>query len=396
VTLRASLRAAVEEMASNRARSALAMLSVVVGVWSVTVVVAAGDMGRQALLQNVEETLGLPATVSISVSEPPPGLQFADVRTRLATVMQRYGAPQSSSLEVTTARVQFQAMASTVTLNGVDTAFAAIHLLPVTAGRWLDEHDQQLSAPDVVLNTDAASRLGLTGGTGQLMELGTLQPVRGRVIGVVATPSQDGPAVFMPAGLLERYGAPVGVKASFSYLVRVPPQQVGQFIAVAQVELATWDLSAQSNVQRVDQVGDLSAGLLAIQVVLALIAGLALLTGAIGILNLALVSVRERVFEFGIRRAFGATKASIFTIVLAEVAFTTTVAGVVGVLLAAATVLALPGLLAGLAGGGEVNAPFPLDAALLGLLLASVIGLAVGIIPAHRATARTVIDALRR
>ncbi|MGD1053964.1 MAG: ABC transporter permease [Candidatus Dormibacteria bacterium] len=393
------LRSAAEEISANRSRSLLAMLSIVIGVWSVSVVVAAGDVASQALVTNVEETLGYPATVSAAITSPPPAWPVPTLRTSLASLMTRYHTPLSSPLETSSAHVSISGRSARVTLDGVTPEFSSVQLLPLTEGRWLDPSDARDEAPNIVLNTQAVQALGLRDGTpvlGTVVQLGTLQPVAARIVGVLSAPNQQGPALYLPVQLLERYGIPPGSPAGLTYLIRVPPAQVDEFMPILKSDLDSWGLGSDAVVERVDQAGALTSGLVAVQLVLAAIAGLALITGGIGVLNLALLSVRERVHEFGIRRAFGATRRSLFVTVLAETVLTTLVAGAVGTVLAGVSFLALPGILGGFDGGVQVSVAYPFGASLLGVGLAAVLGVVAGVVPAMRATRLSVVEAIRR
>jgi len=101
-----------------------------------------------------------------------------------------------------------------------------------------------------------------------------------------------------------------------------------------------------------------------------------------------LVSVTERIKEIGIRKAIGATRRDILTQFLSEAVFLSEFGGIVGVIL-------------GLAGGNlvamllNIPAQIPIDWAIIGLVVCSVIGIGFGIYPAYKAAKLDPIDALR-
>ncbi len=391
-------RAALEEIGVNRSRSLLAFLSVVLGVWSVTVIVAAGTIATAALVQNLEETLGRPATISISVTQLPPGWTDAALRARLSEAAGLYGIHAASPLESVPVVAGSSSRRQSISLMGIAPSLDRIDETRVIAGRWLSKPDAMALAPMLVLNTAAVTQLGFTSSAravGGLIRLWTLTPVMGRVVGVVQAPPNATAEAFMPARVLERWGAPVGTSLAFSYVVRVDPSAAANTIGLMKFDLARWGVGEGTTVQRTDQTAQFSSGLLAIQLVLAGIAGIALLTGGMGVLNLGLVSVRERVHEFGIRRVFGATRWHLFVMVLAEAVVTTTAAGIAGVLLAVLSVALLPSLLASISPGDSVQASFPWGAAAIGIGLAFALGLLAGIIPARRATQADIVQALR-
>jgi len=115
---------------------------------------------------------------------------------------------------------------------------------------------------------------------------------------------------------------------------------------------------------------------------------IALLVAGIGIMNIMLVSVTERVKEIGVRKAIGATKKDILTQFLMEAVFLSEFGGIAGIIL-------------GVAGGNLVavffNIPaiIPIDWAFIGLFVCSVIGISFGIYPAWRAAQLDPIESLR-
>ena len=111
-------------------------------------------------------------------------------------------------------------------------------------------------------------------------------------------------------------------------------------------------------------------------------------------LNISMVTVRYRVREIGIRRSFGATSRRIFLGVMMESVVATAVAGVVGVMIAVA-VVKNPWIESKIAPGLTDYPPFPVDAALLGLGAAVLVGALAGAIPAVVAVRVKVIDAIR-
>jgi putative ABC transport system permease protein len=116
--------------------------------------------------------------------------------------------------------------------------------------------------------------------------------------------------------------------------------------------------------------------------------------GALGLLNIALVSVRHRIREIGIRRAFGATAGRVFFSVMMESVVATFVAGLAGVLLAI-VLIRNPITESYLALVIQDIPGFPVEAALIGLGSATLVGALAGLLPALVAVRVKVIDAIR-
>ncbi|WP_433862207.1 ABC transporter permease [Streptomyces sp. L7] len=125
------------------------------------------------------------------------------------------------------------------------------------------------------------------------------------------------------------------------------------------------------------------------------IAVLILVLGTLGLVNIALVTVRHRIREIGVRRSFGATSARVFFAVMMESVMATVVAGAAGVALAV-LVVKNPWVEQQMGRGMIADMPpFPVEAAVLGLVAASAVGALAGLLPALVAVRVKVIDAIR-
>jgi putative ABC transport system permease protein len=123
------------------------------------------------------------------------------------------------------------------------------------------------------------------------------------------------------------------------------------------------------------------------------VAGISLLVGGIGIMNIMLVSVTERTREIGIRKAIGATRGNILAQFLTEATVLSVLGGLIGVLLG----VGLAKLISSVSAGStfQLTSVVTADSVLLATLFATAIGLFFGIYPAYRAASLHPIDALR-
>ena len=119
-----------------------------------------------------------------------------------------------------------------------------------------------------------------------------------------------------------------------------------------------------------------------------------MLLGALSLVNISLVTVRQRIHEIGVRRSFGATSRRIFFSIMLESVVATVVAGVVGIGIAIMGMRFMP-LSSFLGIPVETTPPFPMVAAIIGLVAATAVGALAGIIPAIVATRIRPIDAIR-
>ena len=145
------------------------------------------------------------------------------------------------------------------------------------------------------------------------------------------------------------------------------------------------DFEVVSNAQLLETFGSFTGGVKVFAFVISIIA---LLVAGIGIMNIMLVSVTERIKEIGIRKAIGANRRDIITQFLSEAVFLSEIGGIVGVIL---------GVIGGNAVAILMNIPavIPMDWVVYGLVVCSLIGIGFGIYPAWRAANLDPIESLR-
>ena len=129
---------------------------------------------------------------------------------------------------------------------------------------------------------------------------------------------------------------------------------------------------------------------------LSLVVGMAtIIAGVIGIGNILLISVKERTKELGVRRALGATPAEVRIQIVLESIFLTLIAGVLGIILGAVALATINFFTQDLADFPYTNPTVPTPLVLGALLIMTVMGTLIGLIPAQRAVSIKPIDALR-
>ena len=129
-------------------------------------------------------------------------------------------------------------------------------------------------------------------------------------------------------------------------------------------------------------------------ILLGSIAGISLVVGGVGIMNIMLVSVTERTREIGLRKALGAKNKDILTQFLIEAVILTGIGGVIGVI--TGSLISYVGIIL-IHNFAGINFPFssPLSGAILGVGVSMAIGFVFGIYPARRASLKSPIEALR-
>jgi putative ABC transport system permease protein len=404
-----------QELRVHRTRVLLSLIGVAVAVCSLTTVVALGGIVQQASEELSERQSGRPASLYVSAFRSDgAALDSATMDATWAETLTRYDITYGSRVMQTTQAVPFPTGVVDVQTQAVDQPYGEMHRVRLTEGEWFTPDDATLLAPTLVVNQIFWERLGspdlLTHPTVELGAQGGSPGTKAVIVGVYPVASYETePAMFMLADHLSamqaaRPSATVQdpYAGSTQYEMWVPPAISDQLMEIVKRDftsaLATpggGTGGIQVDVYRQDyaQYGD--DPFLVTKLVVGGIAVLVLLLGALGLVNIALVTVKQRVREIGIRRSFGATAGRVFFAVMMESVVATIAAGAVGVI--AAILLVQNPWTMELVGQGLVSdfPAFPAEAALLGLVAATAVGALAGLLPALVAVRVKVIDAIR-
>ncbi|WP_309713279.1 ABC transporter permease, partial [Pseudolysinimonas sp.] len=298
--------------------------------------------------------------------------------------------------------VQFPDGVLGIQVIGVDQPYGSMHRIAVDQGSWFVDRDALRLAPPIVVSEEVWERLGSPDlrMDPRIQIVTATGPVEAIIVGITPKQSLDGS--YLVAYLLnDDYDALVPQDPQYpqipNYEAWVPPEAADQLIPLIQRDIgAALGEGWQVDVQRQDYLAWEGAGdpLFIPKVVVTGIAILVMALGALGLLNIALVSVRHRIREIGIRRAFGATAGRVFFSVMMESVVATFVAGLAGVLLAI-LLIRNPITESYLALAIQDIPGFPVEAALIGLGAATLVGALAGLLPALVAVRVKVIDAIR-
>ena len=385
------------EVRVHRVRVLLSLVGVFLAVLALTTVTALGAMGRQLVTEQGERYSGRPATILVEAYPDTGSLDRPAARAVFDEFVERHDVRWSTAggfgLQ---APVRFPGGAQLVSLVPVDPAYGVIHRVVVAQGRWFGEDDAQRLAPPLVVNQAFADALGgFSADEPRTVVLGGTTPVTAVVVGV-ADDGQDLPSGFLLEDSAERWMPDLLATSSVSLELWVPPEDAEAVQATAQSELGSAVPGASMSIYRSD-LGEQTQVLDAVLAYGVRGAGLfALLLGGIGVLNVGLVTVRQRIREIGVRRSFGATSSRVFAAVLLESVVATTLAGLAAVVVSVAVVTNLPlELLAGSGLSLTDVPPFPVRAAVEGLVAAVAVGALAGVVPAVMAVRARVVDAIR-
>ncbi|OUE25263.1 ABC transporter permease [Clavibacter michiganensis] len=388
------------ELRIHRTRVLLSLIGVAVAVTALTSVVGLGGVVQQAQTEQMERQSGRPASLSVSMySETGAGMAYADQRALLAEVADRYGITWSTVIGSAPFPVELPGGTVEVYATVVDPDYGEMRRVDVIEGRWFDDRDAELLAPTLVVNRAFLARLGASDVAAHptVVLQGEQGEQTGVVVGVVPDLySGEDPSMIVLSSTAERLLGPEALAAMQPQMeLWVPEAEADGLSAAIQSDIAaSAPEGVQAGVGRADYGTYDYDPLLALKILVGGVAGLVLLLGALGLVNISLVTVKQRIREIGVRRSFGASAGRVFFAVMMESVVATVAAGVVGVM-AAVAIVKNPWILSFVASGVTEFPPFPLSAALLGLGASLAVGAIAGLLPALVAVRVSVIDAIR-
>jgi len=390
------------EIRIHRTRVLLSLIGVAVAVAALTSVVGLGAITQQATTENYERQSGRPATLFVSAYNPTTGAtpDAKTLSTAFLTVTDRYSVDWTTRSTYTQVPVDFVEGYTPIDTMVVDVDYGTMHRVQMLAGSWFAPGDDQRLAPALVVNETVWNRLGAPDlRTHPTVTIQGADPVTAVIVGVTPDPpySEGYPTMFMLYDSYMAIAAPEQVQALYpQFEAWVPADISDQLTGLIQRDIAGelgdgWQVDVSRQDYLVYQGED---PLLSIKLLVGGVAILVLLLGALGLVNISLVTVRQRIREIGIRRSFGATAGRVFFAVMMESVVAAAAAGVVGVFIAV-LVVKNPMVIDFIAQGISDVPAFPLEAALIGLGSATFVGALAGLLPALVAVRVKVIDAIR-
>lgn len=410
MTIKNLIKNSVVGLKTNKTRSALTVLGIVIGVTAIIMVVSLGEGARNLIVGQIE---GIGARViGIIPGRQPHGptdilaTLTASLKERdLAALSRKENVPYAEAIMpivVGSETVSYGGETYRPTIFGGTELMTDIYDVHPSRGRAVSADDVRSSSDVVVLGSKVESELG----SGADL-VGERVKIKGRNFLVIGVLEKKGGASFInfdeiamvPYTSAQRYI--FGIKHFNRIAVRADSEDhVAQTAEDIRTTLrAEHDITDSSKDDfgietQADALQTVSTILNALTVFLALVAAISLVVGGIGIMNIMLVSVTERTREIGLRKALGATNKNILMQFLLEAIILTGIGGLTGILLGALLSFVISLVITN-AFGIMWTFSFPIFAAVLGIAVSSAVGLIFGLYPARRASKLNPIEALR-
>ena len=402
-----NFKIALRALRANKMRSVLTMLGIVIGVATVVALLAIGNGATSSITSQIQGTGSNLLSISAGRQQMGPSeesqqsyLYYSDyellqraVTENVASILPTY---QSSYT------LQYGDESFTASVLGVMDGYEELRSLTVAQGRFISSGDDKSESLVTVLGSQTARDL-----FGSLSAVGKVISINGikfRVIGVLESKgsgfgsADDTVLVPLETGYSKLFGSTAihNSKRTVNsiYISVATPEKMDtvssqvKYVLRRSHDLKTADEADFNVMSQTDLLDTLSSVTQTLTIFLGAIAGISLLVGGIGIMNIMLVSVTERTKEIGLRKAVGATRNQILSQFLIETLTLSILGGIIGILFGVTIALLFTF-------SGLITASISAGSIVLAFTFALAIGVFFGLYPAYRAANLHPMEALR-
>ncbi|MGI6066954.1 MAG: ABC transporter permease [Bacillota bacterium] len=384
-----AVRLALKGIMANKMRTLLTMLGIIIGVSAVIILISVGKGTTASVTENIESM----GTNLVSVTIMGRGIDNSLTYEEAMSLSDKIGiagvAPVVSGS--VTAKYGTKTMEG-LPVEGVNEDYLHVRNQGVESGRFIHPLDVEHRQKVAVIGTDVVQELfGAINPIGEYVQINGIDFL---VVGILESKGSSmmgsgDEKIVIPVSTAQRMFKSLGVRNI--YIGAESSNQVD--LVVAQVETYLYNKFDKdedsyrvfNQTQMLDTVADVTQSM---TMMLGGIAGISLLVGGIGIMNIMLVTVTERTREIGIRKAIGARRRDILRQFLLESATISGVGGIIGILVG----LGGNSLLSSLAG---IKTQSSIAILVVAFSFSLVVGVFFGLYPASKASKLKPVDALR-
>jgi putative ABC transport system permease protein len=406
--LKYGIQTAVTGLTTHKSRSALTIIGIVIGITSIILVMSLGQGAQNLILSQVKglgatTIIALPGRLSFGPSTATQTMNDSLKEKDLNLLKTKANIPHAKyvmPMVVGAGKAVYGNQVYQVAVFGSGDRVPDIFNISPDKGYFFSDDEVRSQSAVVVIGYKVKKRL--FDGDEAVGQKIRIKNNTFKVIGVLpekGSSSSFDDSVFMPYTTAQQYIT--GTKF-YSRLVVEADSQENLRSTVEDIKITLRNSHNITDPEKddfsvttsADIAATLSTITTALTAFLAAVAAISLIVGGIGIMNIMLVSVTERTKEIGLRKAIGATNKDILTQFLLEAVMLTGTGGVIGIILGGLLSYIISIILTSYLKIDWIFI-FPWDAAILGIVMASLVGLVFGIYPANQAAKKSPMEALR-
>lgn len=379
---------ALKSVWSNKMRSALTMLGIAIGIFAVAALISIVQASTSSITESIEGEGTQLIIVSITGTRTANAFDMDDVEAMEELKGVEYVAPNTASMMT----LKNDTDSIDVNVTASNQHYDDVNNYKMLSGRWISENDEARRNRVVVVGIDVAEKL-----YGTLDVVGEKIIMSGKPFVIIGILEEQGDSMmgsgdevaFIPFATGQRLMSSVDIRSI--YVAAESSEDVNT--AMQSLE----DYMDKKTNGNEDEYQMFSMGsMLALfdettamlTLLLGAIAGISLLVGGIGIMNIMLVSVSERTREIGVRKAIGATRANIMIQFLIEAIIVSALGGLFGLIFAQIGVSIAGKLM-------DMSISLQADIVITALIFSAAVGIIFGLYPAAKASKLNPIEALR-
>ncbi|HHY80477.1 ABC transporter permease [Thermoanaerobacter thermohydrosulfuricus] len=384
-----ALKIAIRSILSNKMRSFLTMLGIIIGVTAVIALVSIGQGSTRSVTSQIQSMGSNLIMVNVMGRGGESSLTYDQA---IVLKDSNFIAAISPVISTSVTAMYGNNSVDNTTVNGVNGDYQSIRDIQVAAGRFILPMDDEGRNRVAVLGSNVARELfGFTDPIGKTIKL------NGQNFTVVGILSQKGSSIagsdddsiFIPLKTMFYFAKnrdirQIYIEATSPDTVELAKNEINsKLLTIFKGDTNAFRIIDQSQI--LSTVNSVTATL---SLLLGGIAGISLLVGGIGIMNIMLVSVTERTREIGIRKALGAKKKDILLQFIIESLTLSGLGGIVGIIVGYVLSMVLGSAM-------NINAKPSLSTVLISFSFSVIVGLFFGVYPANKAANLNPIEALR-